>query len=343
MTGRRYSIGVGLTSACPFTCPHCYSGAGRNPVHLDSARLFRFIDKMPPAAINLGTGESCMHPEFLQVVDAILQRGIPLALTTAGPSLLAMSDGMLSRLHDVDLSLDYPNEGLHDATRATGAFRMVEDGIIRCRELGVTASLAMCLMKGNAGCMRDMCRFAREARLPLRVNVYKPVFDAGLKPSYDDFWSAVSVLFEETSVLACSEPIVNAALAFHGRPVSTLGSPCGLHGFRVSPHGEVLPCVYWGQTGLSIEQVGTNPDLLSSCGDMCHAVAMPGECGACPWKDYCLGGCAGRRYYTGLSSPDEYCFHLRGISPPLLKTTEGCADQFIHAGYLCTLIGMPAE
>ena len=42
-----YSIGIGLTSACPYACPHCYSGGGRDPVHLDPERLLRFLDAFP--------------------------------------------------------------------------------------------------------------------------------------------------------------------------------------------------------------------------------------------------------------------------------------------------------
>lgn len=338
-----YSIGVGLTSACPFSCSHCYSGAGRDPVHLDFSRLIHFVDEFPVSAINLGTGEACMHPDFIRVVTAILDRGIPLALTTAGPSLHSLPRELLSRFHDVDVSLDYPTAELHDRVRAPGAFRMVLEGLDRCGELGVTASLAMCLMKGNAEHMKGMCGFARDNRIPLRVNVYKPVFDQRLKPSYGEFWGAVSALFAETQVVSCSEPVVNAAIAYHGHVGEGAGSPCGINGFRVSPTGEVLPCVYWGPTGITIEQIVKRPELLAVCGQKCHGVPAPGACDGCPWRKTCLGGCAGRRYYTGLSEPDDYCFHLRGIIPPVLTPPENSGDRFIHSEYLCTMIGQPRE
>jgi radical SAM protein with 4Fe4S-binding SPASM domain len=341
MKSTGYSIGVGLTSACPFSCSHCYSGAGRNPVDLDPARLFSFMESFPVSAINLGTGESCMHPQFLPVVNGILDRGVPLALTTAGPSLSALPDSVLVRLHDVDLSLDYPVAALHDAVRAPGAFGMVLDGVRRCREIGVTVSLAMCLMRENAEYMEGMCRLARELGISLRVNVYKPVFSDDPKPSFELFWKAVSTLFRETDLVSCSEPVVNAALAYHGSPCSSSGSPCGIHGFRISPGGDVLPCVYWGPTGLSMERIIHEPGLLEACGMMCHGAALPAECSDCPWKGVCGGGCAGRRYYTGLSGPDEYCFHLKGVRPPELELASGNGEGFIHAGYLCTMIGRP--
>lgn len=338
-----YSIGVGLTSACPFSCSHCYSGAGCNPVDLDPARLFHFISHVPVSAINLGTGESCMHPDFLPVVNGILDRGVPLALTTAGPSLSALPDRTLERFHDIDLSLDFPIAGLHDAMRGPGAFDMVMRGIRRCREMGVTVSVAMCLMRENSEYMAGMCRLAGELGVSLRVNVYKPVFSSSPKPSFHSFWDAVSTLFGGTRVVSCSEPVVNAALAYHGKPCMSAGSPCGVHGFRISPSGEVLPCVYWGSTGIGMEEVIDEPGLLESCGAMCHSAALPSDCRDCPWKVVCSGGCAGRRYYTGLAGPDEYCFHLRGLAPPVLEPAPGTGEGFIHAGYLCTMIGHPIE
>lgn len=341
MKATGYSIGVGLTSACPFSCTHCYSGAGRNPVDLDPSRLFRFMDSFPVSAINLGTGESCMHPQFLPVVNEILDRGVPLALTTAGPSLSALPDSTLVRLHDVDLSLDYPVAALHDAVRAPGAFDIVLGGVRRCRELGVTVSLAMCLMKSNSEHMEGMCRLARELGVSLRVNVYKPVFSDDPKPSFGVFWNAISAFFRETAAVSCSEPVVNAALAYHGNPCPSAGSPCGIHGFRISPAGEVLPCVYWGSTGISMERIIAEPELLEVCGATCHGAALPAECEDCPWRSVCVGGCAGRRYYTGLSGPDEYCFHLRGVRPPELEPASGSSEGYIHAGYLCTMIGRP--
>lgn len=152
------AIGAGLTNACTFSCRHCYSGGGRNPVHMDIGILLRFIEKCGADSINLGTGESCLHPEFHGALEEFHRRDIPVALTTAGPSVEAMSDTELSRLHDIDFSLDFPGEDLHDRWRAPGAFKMVMDGISRCRKLGVTASVAMCLMEQNAGFMEAMCR-----------------------------------------------------------------------------------------------------------------------------------------------------------------------------------------
>lgn len=237
-----YSIGVGLTSACPYSCPHCYSGAGRNPVHLDTARLFRFIDGLRVSAINLGTGEASMHPEFHRVVDGILERGVPLALTTAGPSLDALPDRVLKGFHDVDVSIDFPEAESHDAVRGSGAFRKALDGIIRCRELGVTVSVAMCLMRSNAELVCRMCELIRELAVPLRVNVYKPVFLPELKPSFDLFWSSVQALFKETRIVSCSEPVVNAALAYHGGSPGARGAlPAASAAFESHPEGKFFP------------------------------------------------------------------------------------------------------
>ncbi len=312
---------------------------GRNPVHMDIGILLRFIEKCGADSINLGTGESCLHPEFHGALEEFHRRDIPVALTTAGPSVEAMSDTELSRLHDIDFSLDFPGEDLHDRWRAPGAFKMVMDGISRCRKLGVTASVAMCLMEQNAGFMEAMCRLCDSLGVSLRVNVYKAVSTREYEPEYHTFWRAVDTLFAMSSSAVSSEPVVNAALAeiTGGKPFPGEGSPCGTHSLRLRPGGEVLPCVYWDRSGVTMTDfLEGRIELPSGCG-----LEPPPECVDCPWLHICAGGCSGRRLYTGRNLPDIYCFRTGGRNEPPELTVPRVlqGDAYIHASYLCTMIG----
>lgn len=87
---------------------------------MDTDLLFEMLARMPIHAVNLGTGESALHPDFERVVDTIVETGIELAVTSNGYSISRMSDDQLRGLHDVDLSLDFPGEGEHDACGARG-------------------------------------------------------------------------------------------------------------------------------------------------------------------------------------------------------------------------------
>ena len=331
------ALGVGLTSACTFSCRHCYSGGGKNPVEMNSDMLFRFLSACNVESINLGTGESCLYPGFHNILDELFRLNIPVAITTAGPSIEAMSDEEVKRLHDVDFSLDFPQRDLHDNWRAAGAYDMVLRGIERCRSLGVTASVAMCLMKQNASRMAGMCSLCRTLGVSLRVNVYKAIKGKEYEPDYDVFWQAIQALFTEAEAIACSEPVINAALAAGNglKDISVKGSPCGVSSLRLRPGGEIMPCVYWDHSPVTMENfLSGKMDLPSGC-----ELPKPEFCDGCEWYDVCRGGCSGRRLYTGKSEPDIYCFMKKGRSVPVLAQKPVLSgDDYIHASYLCTII-----
>ncbi len=332
------ALGVGLTSACTFSCRHCYSGGGDSPVEMDRDTLFRFLSACSVESINLGTGESCLYPGFHDILDELFRLNIPVALTTAGPSIEAMSDEEVRKLHDVDFSLDFPEREPHDNWRAEGAFDMVCRGIDRCRSLGVTASVAMCLMKQNASRMKDMCSLCGDLGVSLRVNAYKAVKGKEFEPDYDSFWHAMKTLFAEAKAVACSEPVVNAALAAYHRPGAEFpvkGSPCGVSSLRLRPGGEIMPCVYWDHSPVTMEKfLSGEMDLPFGCD-----LHQPAFCDGCDWFDVCRGGCSGRRLYTGRSQPDIYCFMKEGRRvPQLARKPVLKGDDYIHASYLCTII-----
>ncbi len=332
------ALGVGLTSACNFNCRHCYSGGGADPEEMDIDLLFQFIRRLDVDSVNLGTGESSLHPEYHTVIEDLCSMGIPVALTTAGPSLEALSDDELRKLHDVDFSLDFPVGNLHDEWRAPGAFRMVTNGIERCRRNGVTASVAMCLMGQNAPFMEGMCLLCRDLGVSLRINAYKPVHSFEYMPDYDVFWKAVDDFFRLSTRAVSSEPVVNAALAeiTGKRLFPGAGSPCGSHSLRLRPGGGILPCVYWNQSKVTMENWIAGSGSLPGeplCG-------IPVLCEGCPVLDTCRGGCAGRRLYTGKDLPDAYCFRTPGRSVPDITVPEPLeGNDYVHASYLCTMIG----
>lgn len=304
---------------------------------MDAEVLFRFMDRLDIDSVNLGTGESCLHSEYHRVLERLRDSGVSVALTTAGPSAEALSDSELAELHDVDFSLDFPVRDLHDGWRAPGAFEMVLRGIERCNSLGVTASVAMCLMEQNARFMEDMCGLCSDLGVSLRVNVYKAISTSEYQPSYDSFWAAVDTFFRCSSRALSSEPVVNAALAvITGAPLyETRGSPCGTSSIRLRPGGEILPCVYWNSSPVTMKNfLAGEMELPRGC-----ALALPELCTDCPAVEICLGGCSGRRLYTGTANPDIYCFrtHQRQI-PKIAVPKPLNGDSYVHSSYLCTMI-----
>jgi radical SAM protein with 4Fe4S-binding SPASM domain len=337
MTG--FSVGIGLTSAFNLACGHCYSRSG-GVTHCSVALLSRILDVLQPGTVNIGTGEAAMHPEFEAAVDAIMSRHIPLSLTSNGYSVLALPDGMLAGLHDVDISMDFPDRTGHDAWRGCGSFDTALEAVARCRSAGVTCSVAFCLMAANAPAAGAMGAFCAELGTALRVNVYKPVHSRGLSPGYPAFWSAVADLGRECVLASCSEPIVSAALTASGHAVPARLHTCGSRSLRISPDGEVNGCVYVRGSGVFIEDILRKPLLIGKVRDLPASAPVPVDCSGCTHLAVCGGGCFGRRFYTGLDQRDEFCFVGRDV-PPLPAPGFRDAGAWVHAGYLCTLIYTP--
>jgi radical SAM protein with 4Fe4S-binding SPASM domain len=337
MTG--FSIGVGLTSACNLACGHCYSRTG-GTTHCSVPLLSRILDVLEPGTVNIGTGEAAMHPQFEAAIDAVLSRGIPLSLTSNGYSILALPEDRLAGLHDVDVSVDFPDRMQHDEWRGEGSFDTALEAVARCRSAGVTCSVAFCLMAANARAAGSMGALCAELGTALRVNVYKPVHSRGLSPGYNSFWSAVEDLGRECVLASCSEPIVSAALAASGHSIPARRDTCGSRSLRISPDGEVNGCVYVRGSGVFVEDVLRDPSLTGKVRNLPASAPVPADCTGCAHLAVCGGGCFGRRFYTGLDRRDEFCFVGRDM-PSLPAPGFRDAGAWVHAGYLCTLIYTP--
>src|SRR5215831_13334572 len=85
-----FSVGLGLTNDCNLACAHCYRDTdGIDRLTLDDVR--RICDSVPVRAVNLGTGENGLHPEFRAILHYLRGRGIKVALTSNGYSAAVLS------------------------------------------------------------------------------------------------------------------------------------------------------------------------------------------------------------------------------------------------------------
>ncbi len=187
--------------------------------------------------------------------------------------------------------------------------------------------------------MEAMCRLCDSLGVSLRVNVYKAVSTREYEPEYHTFWRAVDTLFAMSSSAVSSEPVVNAALAeiTGGKPFPGEGSPCGTHSLRLRPGGEVLPCVYWDRSGV------TMTDSLRGGLNCLQAAVWNLPLNA--WTAHgstSVPGAVPEEGSTqeGISLTSTAFGPEAGMNPPELtvpRVLQG--DAYIHASYLCTMIG----
>ncbi len=315
------AVGIGLTSTCNLRCPHCYS-RNLDQGTMNLADVKQIVKQFPSLKmINFGTGESLFAPDLIKIIFFLKFKGIKLALTTNGTTVDGLSDAVLKHFKDIDISIDFPVAKLHDKWRGRdGLFKMAMNSIARCKRLKINTSVVLALMNTNYKYLADFKQLISKYRVTLRINLYKPVGTNKYLLNYRQFWQAMATIAKNFKVVSCSEPL----LSWYFPNNTGGGSPCG-RSVRIHPNKQMTPCVY-----LSVKQ---KDEFLRFVNE------MPAFCLSCSIKKSCRGGCLGRRLIEGrLKKPDEYCPLYKKRKFPNLKFLSSKNKEFIHSGYLCTMI-----
>ena len=333
------NVGVGLTSKCNCSCEHCYSRIYGNNKFLNTELLMRFFEKFKIGNVNFGTGESFFHPDFLSIIDYLNKKRVTISVTSNGYTISKMDNEELTKLHDIDFSLDYPDEKMHDSSRTKGCFQMVMDGIERCKDLGVTCSIAWCLTPENSPYIEDMMMLCHSLGIFLRINIYKPV--EGKKGfEYKDFWDAINRLFLYGDIVSISEGIINAAI---DNKNSLIG--CNNHNLRIFPDGTMSSCVYVQNRDMTLEKACMMRESELLCQFQKQYETVDNEmCVQCEKYSICKAGCMARRKISERLR-DEFCFVDRKEKPQFNRIvfSKNNSDRFIHSNYICTIIMEPRE
>jgi radical SAM protein with 4Fe4S-binding SPASM domain len=329
-----FSVGVGLTNACDLACGHCYRDTDRIN-YLKLAEVTGVCDALPVRSMNLGTGENGLHPDYETIVAALASRGVKLSLTSNGFTIERSSDATLGKFREVEVSIDFPTEAEQDAFRGRGNWKRVMSAIERASALGVTVTVLSVMMKTNYRRLAEIARVAFDMGALYRVNVYQPVKTDAFTLTYEEFWDAFRRLLGSTRLVSTTEPILNAVL---GGPFKN-GSGCGRQTVRVTPRGEVVPCVYWTKSDLSVSDLGEAGAVgVLASPQFTRVRHVPDACRSCPFVDSCHGGCAGRRELAGgVEQPDPYCPLVRGRTVDV-DWAPATARELLKTGSACTTV-----
>jgi radical SAM protein with 4Fe4S-binding SPASM domain len=328
-----FSIGLGLTNDCNLACAHCYRDTGRiDRLSLDDIR--RVCESVPVRSVNLGTGENGLHPDFHAILRYLRQCGVTIALTSNGYTAAVLSDDELRSFADIEFSLDFATEREQDSWRGAGNWRLVLDQTARAQRLGVTVTIIAVMMRTNYDKLPEIGTLAARHGANFRVNVYQPVKTDAFSLSYDQFWTGFQKLLESCPLAVCNEPIVRAILGFEAAP-----GGCGKSTIRVTPKGEVLPCVYWPKRNLGLVDLEKSGAAIVDTPAFRELDRIPQFCRDCRFVESCRGGCPSRRLLRGnLDLPDEFCPFAAAQPVPSFGTRAGSSRQFPKAGSACTTV-----
>jgi radical SAM protein with 4Fe4S-binding SPASM domain len=327
-----FALGLGLTNECNLACAFCY----RDPTRVDRLSLEQVravMESLPVRSVNLGTGENGMHPQFREILDYLRTLPVKLTITSNGHSTAVLTDDEVRAFHDIEFSLDYPNEREQDAQRGSGNWALIHEQAARCIRLGIPVTFIAVMMKSNYMRLAEVARVAKRYQAALRVNVYQAVRSDLYALSYDEYWQGFRALFAETDVIAIGEPLVRAMA---GLPARSGG--CGVSTVRVTPRATTQPCVYWPGTGEPLSLLLSFGATVVETSSFVEARTVPETCRACVYLEPCHGGCAGRRrIQNALNQPDFYCPVVRGDSQKL-EIRMAAARELPKSESACTTI-----
>ncbi len=336
----KISIGLGTTGNCNLNCPHCYSKPFRGHT-LKFEQISFLAEHENISSVNFGTGENILNPDFPKIIDFFYEKGIKMSLTSNGYSVICMSDDILKKFNDIDISLDFADQTVQNDFRNGQSWDFATKAMDKCRKLGIEFSTATALMNINYKEIPFLLKKVYQEGCNLRLNVFKKVIKAGITQfalNYDEFWTAVNLLFSHGKLISCSEPVVNAMLNIKPKVEK---SPCGRNSFRIHPNGTIVPCVYWPESKIKILDIEKNFSQIFEEESFKIINTIPRFCEEnCEKVNVCGGGCASRRFLNGrLDEPDEYCpiFKKKTIPKISIEYLDNFKD-LVHSTYLCTFI-----
>jgi radical SAM protein with 4Fe4S-binding SPASM domain len=230
--------------------------------------------------------------------------------------------------------LDFATEQEQDSWRGPGNWRLVLDQTARALTLGVPVTIVAVMMRTNYDKLPEIGALAARQRANFRVNVYQAVKTDAFSLDYDQFWTGFETLLESCPLAVCNEPIVRAVLGFDATP-----GGCGKSTIRVTPKGDVLPCVYWPRRNLGLDELEKGGAAIVNSPAFRELDRIPQFCANCRFVESCRGGCPSRRVLRGgLDLPDEFCPFAAGKLLPRFAMRTGNSRQFPKAGSACTTV-----
>jgi radical SAM protein with 4Fe4S-binding SPASM domain len=327
------SLGIGLTSNCNLNCAHCYREQDRI-FNLTLTDVQKVCNSIEIGSIGFGTGENGLNPEFFQIIDYLHRLNIEMTLASNGYTLSITPDEKLKYFKDVEFSVDFPDRFRQDQFRGEGNWQTVMECIERCQRLGIRVSVLAVLMNINYKDLGSLARLAASLGADLRVNAYQPMYTDEFLPSFEQYWDAYKILFDESEIISVTEPLVNTFLGLDGLS----GTPCGGRSLRVTPDRKLKACVYWPDSDLSIDDLLEKKKAVFESPSFQATHYIPKFCLTCTHVANCGGGCAARRKLHGcLEEPDEYCPIYRGKTVTLTAQFSSIAKP-LRTGSICTTI-----
>ncbi len=329
------------TYGCNLACVHCLSSSGRrDPDELSTEQMKAVIDELAEMQvfyINVGGGEPTIRPDFFELVEYAVGRGVGVKFSTNGGMITREKAERIAALDyvDVQISLDGTDAETNDAVRGEGSYDLAIRAMDHLRDAGMTGfKISVVVTRHNVDQVDDYEALAAGYDAELRLTRLRPSGRGA------DTWHDLHLTQDQQLFLyrwLMDRPhVLTGDSFFH---LSALGEPlpglnlCGAGRVvcLIDPLGEVYACPFVlhdeFRAGSVLDEGGFAKVWRSS--DLFLELREPqsaGACASCGSFDACQGGCMAAKFFTGLplDGPDPEC--VKGHGAELLDGVEA-ADR----------------
>lgn len=332
---RPFILELEITRRCNLRCVHCYAEAEDRVFEddltfpeiegvLDSARGIGIPE------LSLTGGEVMLRPDFLDIVDAGIRRGMNVRFVT---NATLLDDGMLAALARrpiklVTVSLDAMSAPVHEAIRGEQSHGPALENILRFKRTGFRVSIITAFSRLNVADFDPLLAFCREHRIHWQVQLTSAKGRCGsditLSPEeYYALGEKVAAVLADRHSGVIVIPMDDLATFSHFAPLNRLSTTwqgmCtgGLLNLFVRANGDVTPCSALCFDSCIVGNIRRDR-LESICAEeRCkRALAVfsketrEGACRSCAFLDECSGGCP-EILLSMCRTPyeNDYCYH----------------------------------
>ena len=360
------SVIFSITGQCNYHCLHCSVNAPKTPMgEIPFSRIESLLDEMRECGLKnvvLIGGEPLIRKDFLQIVDAVTDRGMLVAEIFTNGSLV--DETLLNELSRRQLKplfmISFDGVGFHDIMRGV---KGAEESFFRCVDLlssrGLPISCNMCVTKDSLHSLWDTITILAEKGVS-SLTVYPPV-ECGLwKDRIREMGASMDLICEVyTDVIekyvSADYPLnlnlygmiqfVKRLRGFaltpywrHAPEKASISPACKVHQreLNISPEGILSPCYaimaddYIRSHMPDLHQVSLKQALTDSAFTRlmeltaADIAAHNPKCRTCPHLSMCAGGCR--------MSAFEKTGDFLGYDPQMCYFFEkGMPDQFRKA------------
>jgi mycofactocin radical SAM maturase len=321
-----------VTYGCNLRCAHCLSSSGDvREGELTTEEAKRLIDEwaeMKVFYINVGGGEPMSRPDFRELMDYTLDRGIGVKFSTNGTLLDDEAVSWVAshgdRL-DLQISVDGASAATSDPIRGNGSFLRATRAMARMQARGLSFKVNATVTKENFDELDQLYAMVLGYGADLRLTRLRPsgrgrdVWEA-MKPTAAQNQALYRWLLERPDVLTGDSFF---HLSAYGEPLDGLNM-CGAGRIVccVDPLGEVYACPFILDDSFSAGNVKDEGGFAHIWRDSelfahLRQWQVGGSCQTCNAYSVCHGGCMAVKHFTGrdLDAPDPDCVFGNDAGP----------------------------